>query len=67
MSEIRKVSSSIAKALLDKGYIVIEKRIKDSNTHVSSILDVQHELTFEQEHACNNYKVQIKRFPYFME
>ena len=51
MSEIRKVSSSIAKALLDKGYIVIEKRIKDSNTQVSSILDVQHELTSEQEHA----------------
>ena len=53
MSELRKVSPSITKVLLEKGYIGIEKRIKDSNTHVTSISDVQHELTIEQKDAIS--------------
>ena len=51
MSELRKVSPSITKVLLDKGYITLEKRIKDSNTCVSEIADVTHSLTSEQVSA----------------
>ena len=51
MSELRKVSPSITKVLLDKGYIILEKRIKDSNTCVSEIADVTHSLTSEQVSA----------------
>lgn len=56
ISEMRKVSVSITKALIEKGYIEIEKRIKDSKTAVCKIQDVQHELTAEQRSAIQKIK-----------
>lgn len=59
--ELRKVSPSITKILVEKGYLEIEKRIKDSNTSISRVSDVYHELTQEQMEAIQKIKHSKKR------
>ena len=51
IAKMRKMSSTIPNILIKKGYIQIEKRIKDTPIESCSIQDVSHTLTQEQNHA----------------
>ena len=50
-SEFRKLTKSLAKPLIEKGYVELRKLPKSNDVLPSYIEDSIHELTFEQKHA----------------